>query len=65
MSIERCPVGRNYELTCDVCGMSADDTFDEFMDAVNAKKQLDWRSIKTGGGGQDVCPDCIEGGRRP
>ena len=48
-------------LTCDVCGEEADETFDDFYDAVEYKKNEGWKSQKRNGEWEDVCPDCQEG----
>jgi transcription elongation factor Elf1 len=47
-----------YYLTCDQCGIEHDDVFDELYDAVEAKKEDGWTSIKVHGYWQDLCPDC-------
>lgn len=48
-----------YELTCDICGESSGETFEEFMEAVDWKKQSDWKSLKDSKNNwHDVCPDC-------
>lgn len=50
-----------YALICDICGNEADEPFDEFMDAVDWKKDSDngWTSRKDKKGNwEDVCPDC-------
>ncbi len=49
-----------YSLTCDICGSEADETFFEFYDAVEYKKQNGWRSQKHRGEWEDVCPECQE-----
>jgi hypothetical protein len=49
-----------YSLTCDICGSEADETFFEFYDAVEYKKQNGWRSQKYRGEWEDVCPECQE-----
>jgi hypothetical protein len=50
-----------YSLVCDSCENMADDLFDEFMDAVNFKKDKSngWASSKNKSGNwDDCCPDC-------
>lgn len=56
MTIEK--EGYLYCLYCDICGEKADESFDEFMDAVNYKKREGWRSQKHRGEWEDVCPEC-------
>lgn len=54
-------VSRNYDryyLTCDVCDTDADQEFDEFAEAVEFKRENGWRSRKTAGHWEDLCPDC-------
>ena len=47
-----------YDLVCDDCGEIVDD-FEEFMDAVEYKKQNGWKSRKTDDGSwEDLCPSC-------
>ena len=50
-----------FTLTCDVCGEEAEETFDDFYDAVQFKKDNDWKSQRRNGEWEDVCPDCQEG----
>ena len=47
-----------YCLFCDICDEEADDSFYEFHDAVEYKKQNGWKSMKINGQWQDICPDC-------
>ena len=47
-----------YTLTCDICGEDAPETFDDFYDAVQYKKDNDWKSQKYKGEWEDVCPEC-------
>lgn len=52
---------RNYgrfDLVCDVCGDMADKDFDSFDEAVDGKKRYGWKSQKTNGIWEDVCPAC-------
>jgi len=49
-----------YALTCDICGEDAPETFDDFYDAVQYKKDEGWKSLKNNGDWEDVCPDCQE-----
>lgn len=48
-----------YELECDVCGESPDETFDDFEDAVNFKREQGWKSRKIDGEWCDLCPGCV------
>lgn len=61
MSIER--FGNIYTPTCDRCGAELPGEFD-FYDAVNAKKREGWKSRKTNGEWEDICPDCQESEER-
>jgi len=55
MSIERfCDT---YTPTCDYCGAELPDEFD-FYDAVDAKKQAGWHSVKDEYGWSDYCDEC-------
>jgi Fe2+ or Zn2+ uptake regulation protein len=63
MSIER--NGIAYTLTCDNCGYEHDDEFDDFDDAVAAKREDGWKSRKVNGEWEDWCPDCVENEARP
>lgn len=57
MTIEK--EGFLYCLYCDICGEKADESFNEFMDAVNYKKREGWRSQKNEyEEWEDVCPEC-------
>lgn len=47
-----------FFLTCDVCQGEADETFFEFSEAVQYKKDNGWQSRKRNGEWEDVCPDC-------
>ncbi len=49
-----------YSLACDICGEEATQTFDDFWDAVQYKKDNDWKSQRRNGDWEDVCPDCQE-----
>lgn len=49
-----------YKPVCDICGEAADEDFDEFMDAVDYKKQNGWKSQRYEGVWMDVCPECQE-----
>jgi hypothetical protein len=50
--------GGFYSLTCDICYEEADEQFFEFSEAVDYKKDNDWKSKKVNGEWMDVCPDC-------
>ena len=50
-----------YWLICDICAGDTGLAFEEFYDAVEAKKDLGWLSKKdTKKGWQDICPNCQE-----
>ena len=49
-----------YTLTCDICGDEYPETFCDFYDAVEAKKENGWKSRKTDGEWVDVCDACLE-----
>lgn len=61
MTIEKDESG-NPALTCDICGATENEIFYEFRDAVDYKKQNGWKSQKTSGEWEDVCPGCQEVG---
>lgn len=56
MSIER--DSGFYTLTCDICGEEVNEQFYDFQEAVNYKKDNDWKSQKHNGEWQDICPEC-------
>jgi len=58
MSIEK-EYGEFY-LTCDNCGNVAGKVFDGFEKAVEAKKELGWKSKKINGQWEDWCEECCE-----
>ena len=47
-----------YSVECDICNETMEEDFDEFGDAVDAKKEKGWKSKKTGKEWKDICPDC-------
>ena len=47
-----------FDLTCDNCGLVFDESFDDFYDAVDAKKENGWKSKKRNGNWEDWCPKC-------
>lgn len=48
-----------YQLECDLCECVAEEDFDEFMGAVEYKKENGWKSVKMSDGGwEDRCPNC-------
>lgn len=49
-----------FQLECDKCGFCVEEDFEEFYDAVNYKKDNDWKSVKIDGSWQDRCPECVE-----
>lgn len=58
MSIES--TGESISLYCDSCGTEVPG-FNHFHDAVDYKKQHDWKSTKFNNDEWwDVCPDCQE-----
>lgn len=59
MSIEYGWEGRTriYIPTCDMCGEQLIEQYD-FDDAVEAKKDAGWRSMKIGDEWIDLCEDC-------
>lgn len=46
-----------YTAVCDCCGDILPPE-DDFYDAVTAKKSAGWKSQKTDGQWEDICPDC-------
>mgnify|MGYP003395647165 CR=1 FL=1 len=56
-------IGGSYELTCDICGETAEETFCGFYEAVYYKKDEGWKSEKIKGDWQDICPDCQDEGK--
>jgi hypothetical protein len=59
LSIEK-SIG-TFDLICDSCGESPNENFDDFMEAVEYKKDNGWRSHKNGDGEwEDLCPDCYK-----
>jgi len=55
-----CKFNGLYTLTCDICGEKAIETFEEFHEAVQYKKDEGWKSQKYKGEWEDVCPECQE-----
>lgn len=52
-------VNKKYTLSCDICHETANETFYDFYDAVNFKKESGWKSKKDENGEwMDVCPEC-------
>jgi hypothetical protein len=49
-----------YELICDICNAEADVMFDSWNEAVEARKDLGWRSEKSNGKWRDVCKCCLD-----
>lgn len=47
-----------YSLVCDCCGEQLPEEFFEFHDAVEAKKEEGWKSVKVNGKWEDHCPSC-------
>lgn len=50
-----------YILSCDICGEEANETFFDFYDAVQFKRENGWKSQKYNNEWEDVCPKCQEG----
>ena len=50
-----------YSLQCDICGEEHNEQFDDFYEAVEAKKDNGWKSKKIDGEWCDICPDCCKG----
>ena len=55
-----CKFNGLYTLACDICGEEALETFEEFSEAVQYKKDEGWKSQKYKGEWEDVCPECQE-----
>lgn len=53
--------GGMYILICDICGEEANETFFDFYDAVQFKRENGWKSQKYNDEWEDVCPECQEG----
>jgi len=49
---------RDFQLVCDNCGKVHDELFEEFRDAVEAKKEIGWKSKKINGEWEDWCDEC-------
>lgn len=50
-----------YDLVCDVCGDYARETFDDFYDAVEYKRENGWESRKDENDEwMDICPVCLD-----
>ena len=54
-------INGKYHLVCDNCEESAEETFYDFMDAVNFRKPNGWKIIKDNGEWKDTCPECLKG----
>lgn len=50
-----------FNLVCDNCSKVNDEEFSSFHDAVDAKKELGWKSQKVNGEWEDWCDECCEG----
>ncbi len=54
-------VGGEYQLLCCLCGDCAPETFNQFMEAVDYKKENGWHSREfRDGEWEDICPSCQE-----
>lgn len=52
------PSSNGYKLICDNCGYTVDG-MDDFMEAVDYKKENEWKSKKIDDGvWEDNCPNC-------
>lgn len=49
-----------FTLSCDNCGEELDEQFDDFHDAVEAKKENEWKGKKVNGNWEDWCKKCCE-----
>lgn len=49
-----------YTLICDICGATTEEEYETFQDAVDAKRDIGWKRMRTSGEWADVCPCCIE-----
>jgi hypothetical protein len=49
-----------FTLICDICGAAAEEEYETFQDAVDAKKDNGWQSQRINGDRVDICPDCLE-----
>ena len=58
MSIEK--IGYLYAIECDQCNKTEETHFDEFMEAVDWKRDKSnlWLSRKNGNQWEDLCPEC-------
>lgn len=57
-------IGGVYILYCDICIEEAPISFEDFYEAVDYKKDHDWKNQRNSDGSwQDVCPECAEKGR--
>ena len=56
----------DYHLICDNCSREAENIFDSFDKAIDAKKMLGWESVKVSGQWEDWCDKCCryEGGQK-
>ncbi len=52
--------GTVYRLVCDVCRQEVNETFCEFDDAAQYKKNNYWKSQRRNGEWEDICPYCQE-----
>lgn len=51
--------GKIYTLSCDICQEEVNETFFDFYEAVNFKKDNGWKSKKDENNEWiDVCPEC-------
>lgn len=49
-----------FYLCCDICGEKAEETFDEFSDAVEYAQDEGWKRQKKNGEWQNICPECAK-----
>ena len=51
--------GKSYILSCDICQEEAEETFYDFYDALNFKRDNGWKSKKDENGEwMVICPEC-------
>ena len=48
----------SYTLVCDICEKEVK-PFDDFLEAVNYKKENGWKSREHDREWEDVCPECV------
>ena len=62
MSLDK--IHGEYHLSCDICGEGPQRPFESFDEAVQYKRDNDWKSSRNSSHDwQDACPDCVKIGR--